>query len=229
MSDDIAIQRSVLAEQVEDRLLQGILAGRYQPNSRIVETRVARELGVSQAPVREALRALEALGLVEISPFQGARVRRPSLDELLEAFVVRCELECLAARLAVPRLSEADLAEFAELQATMEAAAARGDRHESALADSAFHTRLVEQSGSRTLIRTWGTVEPFSRTYITIASAKEGPGWTTHLHKSVLDSLRARDAVGVQAAIRHHFDEAADMLRAGWDASDDGLEAAVAS
>jgi DNA-binding GntR family transcriptional regulator len=220
MPDDISIQRSVLAEQVEDRLLQGILDGRYPPDSRIVETRVARDLGVSQAPVREALRALEALGLVEISPFQGARVRRPSLDELLEAFVVRCELECLAARLAVPRLTEPDLAEFASLQAAMEAAALAGDRHEAARADSAFHTRLIRQSGSITLERTWGTVEPFSRTYITIASAKEGPGWTTHLHASVLDALRARDVDGVQQALRHHFDEAAGMLRTGWDAPD---------
>ncbi|MHB8959808.1 MAG: GntR family transcriptional regulator [Candidatus Limnocylindrales bacterium] len=218
MPDDISIQRSVLAEQVEDRLLRGILDGRFPPDTRIVETRVARELGVSQAPVREALRALEALGLVEILPFQGARVRRPSLDELLEAFVVRCELECLAARLAVPRLTEADLVEFADLQAHMEAAAVAGDRHEAARADSAFHTRLIRQSGSTTLERTWGTVEPFSRTYITIASAKEGPGWTTHLHRAVLNSLRARDVEGIQAALRHHFDEAAGMLRAGWEA-----------
>ena len=216
MPDDNSIQRSVLAEQVEDRLLQGILSGRFPPDSRIVETRVARELGVSQAPVREALRALEALGLVSISPFQGARVRRPSLAELLAAFVVRCELECLAARLAVPRLTEPDLAEFAELQGAMEAAARSGDRHEAARADSVFHSRLVRQSGSRTLERTWGTVEPFSRTYITLVAAKEGPGWTTHLHRAVLDALRARDAEGVQVALRHHFDEAAGMLRAGW-------------
>jgi DNA-binding GntR family transcriptional regulator len=227
MPDDISIQRSVLAEQVEDRLLQGILNGRFPPHSRIVETRVARELGVSQAPVREALRALEALGLVEILPFQGARVRRPSLTELLEAFVVRCELECLAARLAVPRLTDADIAEFAELQAAMEAAAQSGDRHEAARADSALHARLVRQAGSQTLERTWGTVEPFSRTYITIASAREGPGWTTHLHRPVLDALRAGDADGVQEALRHHFDEAAGMLRAGWE-SPEAAEAAPA-
>ena len=56
MTDDRAISRSVLAEQVKDRLLQDILAGRYPSDARIVETRVARELGTSQAPVREALR-----------------------------------------------------------------------------------------------------------------------------------------------------------------------------
>ena len=72
------IPRSVLADQVKERLLEGILTGHYPPDSRIVETQVARELGTSQAPVREALRGLEALGVVEITPFRGARVRRPS-------------------------------------------------------------------------------------------------------------------------------------------------------
>jgi DNA-binding GntR family transcriptional regulator len=68
MSEDRAISRSVLADQVKDHLLQDILSGRYPPHSRIVEPRVARDLGSSQAPVREALRGLEALGLVEILP-----------------------------------------------------------------------------------------------------------------------------------------------------------------
>ncbi|MER3417837.1 MAG: hypothetical protein C4343_01700 [Chloroflexota bacterium] len=93
------LSRQVLAEQVRDRLLEGILNGRYPPDSRIVETRVAKELGTSQAPVREALRSLEALGVVEISPFRGARVRRPTRRELLDAYVVRSSLEALAARL----------------------------------------------------------------------------------------------------------------------------------
>ena len=60
------VARSVLSEQVKDRLLQEILSGRYPPETRIVATRVARELGTSQAPVREALRALEAIGVIEI-------------------------------------------------------------------------------------------------------------------------------------------------------------------
>jgi DNA-binding GntR family transcriptional regulator len=223
MSDDTSITRSVLAEQVEDRLLQGILSGRYPPDSRIVETRVAKELGVSQAPVREALRSLEALGLVEILAFQGARVRRPSLTELLEAFVVRTELECLAVRLGVPRMTDDDVAALGELQASLETAAANGDRHEAAAHDAAFHARLVRLSGSRALERTWGAVEPFSRTYITLASATEGPRWTTDIHRSVMDAIRARDVDAVQAALRHHFDEAAAQLETGWPAASAAL------
>src|SRR5512141_542083 len=100
MAREPAISRSALSDQVKGRLLQAILDGRYPPGARIVETRVARELGTSQTPVREALRDLEALGLIETSAFRGARVRHPSAEELLEAFAVRAQLESLGARLA---------------------------------------------------------------------------------------------------------------------------------
>ena len=60
-----ALSRSVLADQVKERILEGILSGHYPPDSRIVETQVARELGTSQAPVREALRGLEEGALAD--------------------------------------------------------------------------------------------------------------------------------------------------------------------
>jgi len=107
------LSRNLLADQVKDRLLEAILSGEYLPDSRIVETQIARELNTSQAPVREALRALEALGVVEITPFKGARVRRPARREILEAYAVRSALESLGAQLAVPRLTDADLSELA--------------------------------------------------------------------------------------------------------------------
>ena len=71
MSADTQISRAVLSDTVKDRLLEAILDGRYPPGSRIVETRAAREFGTSQAPVREALRDLEALGVVEIARLPG--------------------------------------------------------------------------------------------------------------------------------------------------------------
>ena len=110
MSDPRPLSRRVLADQVKERLLEDILSGRHAPDSRIVETAVAKELGTSQAPVREALRGLEALGVVEITPFRGARVRRPSRRDIIEAYAVRTSLEVLAARLAVPRIVKADKA-----------------------------------------------------------------------------------------------------------------------
>ncbi|MFH0751545.1 MAG: GntR family transcriptional regulator [Chloroflexota bacterium] len=217
MPTDSAVSRSVLAEQVKDRLLQDILAGRYPPHSRIVETRVARELGTSQAPVREALRGLEALGVVEILPFRGARVRRPSTSELLEAYAVRAELEALGARLGVPRMTDADLADLEALGEEMQRAAAAGDRHEVAVADARFHARLLALAQNATLERVWRSLEPFSRTYITLVAPGADAHWTADLHLSILRALRTRDPDEVAAALRRHFDEAGAHLAGGWE------------
>jgi DNA-binding GntR family transcriptional regulator len=216
MTDDPAISRSVLAEQIKDRLLRDILAGRYPSHSRIVETRVARELGTSQAPVREALRGLEALGVVEILPFRGARVRHPSKDELLEAYAVRAELEALGARLGVPRMTDADLADIERLLEAMERAADADDRHEVALADAAFHARLIGLARNATLERVWRTLEPYSRTYITLVGPRADSHWTAGLHPAIVAALRTRDSKTVEAALRDHFEQASALLAADW-------------
>lgn len=215
MTDDPSIARGVLADQVKDHLLQAILAGRYPPHSRIVETRVARELGTSQAPVREALRGLEALGVVEILPFRGARVRRPGSDELLEAYGVRAALETLGASLAIPLRNEDDLAQLAALCDRMHEAAAAGEPREVAIADAAFHGRLMAASGNATLERVWRSLEPFSRTYITLVAPGADANWTADLHAPILDAIRSGDPELVVAALQRHFDLAADHLRAG--------------
>jgi DNA-binding GntR family transcriptional regulator len=216
MTVETAISRSVLSEQVKDRLLQAILDGRYPPGARIVETRVAREFGTSQAPVREALRDLEALGVVEVTAFRGARVRRPSARELLEAYAVRSELEALGARLALEAIADADLDELALRLGDMRRAARAGDLHAEAAADAAFHGRIMEAARNETLRRVWQNLEPFSRTYITLVV----PGADRHriadLHDPVLDALRRRDPELVTAAIHHHFSEAGSMFARLW-------------
>jgi DNA-binding GntR family transcriptional regulator len=219
MTDNVSIPRNVLADQVKDRLLQDILSGRFAPHSRIVETRVARELGTSQAPVREALRGLEALGVVEILPFRGARVRQPSVGELLEAYAVRAELESLGARLGVPLMTDADLAELEVLYDGMQSAARAGDGHEVAVLDASFHARMLRLAANATLERVWRSLEPYSRTYITLVGPGSDPQWTANLHRSIIDGLRTREASAVEAALRRHFDEASDHLAAGWEAS----------
>jgi len=216
MAEQGAVSRSVLADEVKDRLLQDILAGRYPPHARIVETTVAKELGISQAPVREALRGLEATGVVEILPFRGARVRRPTTAELLEAISVRAELETLGARLAVPRMSESDLADLLAHGEELRRAAATGDAHALALADAAFHGHIIGLSGNATLRRVWQSLEPFSRTYITAAIPGVDVNWTAALHWPILEALRLRDPELVAEALRQHFDKAGSKIDAGW-------------
>jgi DNA-binding GntR family transcriptional regulator len=216
MPRESEIPRSVLADQVKDRLLQAILEGRYPPGSRIVETRVARECGTSQAPVREALRDLEALGVVEITAFRGARVRRPTRGELLDAFVVRSELESLAARLAAPRMTDADLDELGGYVDEMQQAARSGDVLAETVADATFHGRMMDIAGNATLKRVWAQLEPLSRTYITMTI----PGADRHriadLHPPVLAALRQRNPDAAGDAVCRHFADTAGMLGDLW-------------
>src|SRR5436309_8797990 len=158
-----AVSRPTLRDQIKDALLQRILQGTYAPGERIVEIRVAHEFGVSQAPVREALRELEILRLIESEPFRGARVRGMRPEEIAEIYPVRAALEEVAARAAAPRLA-GRVQPLADEIEGMRAAAADGDLHRFVAHDVAFHRRAVAASGNRTLIDRWDTLHIDTRT-----------------------------------------------------------------
>ncbi len=226
MTDEAGITRSVLSEQVKGRLLQAILDGRYPPGARIVETRVAKEFGTSQAPVREALRDLEALGVVETAPFKGARVRRPSIEELLEAFEVRAILEGHGAVLAMENLNGDDLGRLAELTEEMHAAAEDSDPYREATADTQFHRIIMHHSGNATLERVWSTLEPFLRTYITIVSPGVDRRAVADRHLPIIEALRRQNPDLIEEAFRVHFEEAAMALAEVWPHHEGGTDAA---
>ena len=206
------LARSVLSGQVKDRLLQWILEGELAPGARIIETRVARQLGTSQAPVREALRDLTTLGLVEMHPYRGARVRQPSADELIEAMEVRGELEAIAARQAASSIDGPTLENMRQLLDAMRASAARGDAHQQARQNSQFHNCVIAASGNQTIQRLWSMLEPFARTYLTASLPGADLHWLAERHVAILDALTARDAERAAAAMRAHAREAEEQL-----------------
>jgi DNA-binding GntR family transcriptional regulator len=205
--------RSNLREQIKDVILQRILDGDYQPGARLVETRIAQELGVSQAPVREALRDLEQLGCIVHEPFRGCSVRAFSAQELIEAFPVRAALEALAARLAAERIGEGELLRLAELLETMRNAADRGDAHDQSRANASFHATIVRAAHNATLERQWSFLEPFSRTYISVSQPGLDLRALSDRHVPILEALRARDGDAAAAAMHRHLMEAAELLR----------------
>lgn len=205
--------RSNLREQIKDVILQRILDGEYPPGARLVETRIAQELGVSQAPVREALRDLEQLGCIVHEPFRGCSVRAFSAQELIEAFPVRAALEALAARLAAERITEDELLRLAELLETMRAAAGRGDAHDQSRANASFHATIVRAARNATLERQWSFLEPFSRTYISVSQPGLDLRALSDRHVPILEALRARDGDTAADAMHRHLMEAAELLR----------------
>jgi DNA-binding GntR family transcriptional regulator len=211
-SDPVA--RNVLSEQVKDRILYWILEGELAPGSRIIETRVAKQLGVSQAPVREALRDLATLGLVEMKPYRGASVRKPSKADLVEAMEVRAELEALAARIAAERITEEYLDELRRLVAEMHELIEKGDAHAHAVKHTQFHETVLRASGNKTLHRTWSMLEPYACTYVTILVPGMDLNQLGGVHRDILNALEAGDPDRASGAMRHHAREAERLVMA---------------
>ncbi len=104
--------RARLVEKVVRQLSRDIMAGIYPPGGRIREPEVSERLGISRAPVREALRILEHEGMIEVTPWRGARVINPSPEEIADLFDLLAAVEGVVARLAVRHASDADLARY---------------------------------------------------------------------------------------------------------------------
>jgi DNA-binding GntR family transcriptional regulator len=191
-------------DQIKDVLLERILNGVLQPGERIVETRLARELGVSQGPVREALRELESLRLVVSEPFVGVRVRAVTPEELGEIYPVRSGLEEVAARTAPARLGGDVRALEREIEA-MRRIAATGETHAFMLRDVGFHRLIVEASGNRTLLELWTSLHVEARSMITVIRHGDLDA-IAESHVPILEAVRARDAERTAAALREHFE-----------------------
>lgn len=206
------IERTVLREQVKDILLQRIASGALQPGERLVETRIASELGTSQAPVREALRDLELLRMVESEPFRGARVRAFGDEELLEVYPVRAALEELAAKEATKRLGgEVEVLERA-LDAMREAAR-RGDLSALVRHDIAFHREMVEAAGNAVLEQSWKSLGVEGRITISLYGTYVEPSDAAEKHVPILEAIRAGKPAAAGREARRHVEEFARIAR----------------
>ena len=209
-----AVTRTVLREQVKEHLLERILAGEFRPGDRLVETRIAQELGTSQAPVREALRDLEVLRFVESEPFRGARVRAITAAELAEIYPVRAAVEELAARAAATRL-DGDVDELAAELSAMRAAADDGDLHALVEHDVRFHRLIVEASGNSILNEVWQSLRVEARTIIAALTTGIDHHELAGTHEPVLAALAERDPEQAGLAARRHIEEFGELVLRG--------------
>ncbi|ALC23623.1 GntR family transcriptional regulator [Streptomyces pristinaespiralis] len=143
-----------LRDQIREHIVEGIVSGRWKPGERIVERRIATELEVSQTPVREALRELESLRLIESAPNKGVRVRNLTAADLEESYPVRAGLEQIAAELAAGRLAE-DCTTLEPHVSALYEADRTGDSAGQVRHTVAFHRELVRAAGNGVLLHTW--------------------------------------------------------------------------
>jgi DNA-binding GntR family transcriptional regulator len=208
------LERRVFREEIREKLIEDILNGRLAPGSRIVETRIAQQFGVSQGPVREALRDLELFGFVVSSPFRGTQVRQISTDDLLEIYPIRAALEGVAARSATLALDDDMVRQLEDSLEAMRRAAARGDAHAQAGADAAFHHIIIKAAGNRMLEHVWQSMRLSITTCVTYAVTHRSLDEITERHVPLLEALRSRDPNVAEAEIRKHIEEPGEWIRA---------------
>jgi DNA-binding GntR family transcriptional regulator len=224
---DVMIGGELLSASIKRLLLDRIMHGHYKPGERIVELQVAKELGTSQSPVREALRDLAAIGIVTIHSRKGARVRLPTSKELSDISLVRSEIDALAATLATPLMDEATLGTLREAYAEMEEHHASGDHVAMTQADARFHRIIAQTSSNQAITHVFDQLEPFARTFITLTLPTADVGSIIAEHRRILRALEKGEAalaakhardhqLNVSALFRDHFEiGAADATAAG--------------
>ncbi|RDD84022.1 GntR family transcriptional regulator [Streptomyces parvulus] len=216
----------VLSDRLVDELQRRILSGSIPVGSWLRHSMIADEFGVSRTPVREALRVLNARGIVSIVKNRGARVNGLSSRDIRELGEIRGELEGLAASLAVHRIDDEQLAQMQDAVRDFEEAIegyvadpARSRSEEANIrwseANEAFHGAILRASGNRQLLV---SIEDISRRLPRNSSYAVYSGNSRLLrrnadeHRVVLDAILARDEKKARTAMVKHIRSASDAL-----------------
>ena len=200
-----SVKRLPLRHQIKEAIIERIIGGRLRSGDRLVEMKIAAEFGTSQAPVREALRELEAIGFLSSTPHRGAFVRDFWRQGLREFYAVRGALEEAATRQAIP-MAATDLAKLeAELEA-MHAAALAKDLDAIAAHSVAFHEVIVKAARNELLYTVWKSLCIETRTTVTLLAAGENLLALADSHRELIDTIRSGDVEAACRAARIHQD-----------------------
>ncbi|MDQ4072566.1 MAG: GntR family transcriptional regulator [Actinomycetota bacterium] len=201
---------------------EAIVDGRLTPGQRLKEEELARELGMSRTPVREALLLLQSEGLVESIPRRGATVRSYAADDLDDMYQLRAVLEGYAARRAATRISRDDIARLEESCARFDRLRTEDGLRDLVKENLLFHNVILDAAGSDRLV-------PLVRKVIELPLVYRSFSWyspeqkliSQHYHRQLTRALAAGDAKRAEMIMTEHVLEARDFLLAQL-AADDG-------
>ncbi|MEV0400115.1 GntR family transcriptional regulator [Actinoallomurus sp. NPDC050550] len=203
------VQGYVLAE-----VRKLIISGELKPGRPIRQELLAERFGVSRVPLREALKILEGEGQVVHRPHHGYMVTELSLSDLLEVYHIRGLLESEAARLAVEKVSDADIEQIVAAQREVEAASARGDLPAMTAANRRLHFSILEASRMPRLVRMirslWDSTDPYRSVYYNAPTNRE---LVEREHAGIVDAVRDRDGDRLVKLLAEHRDHAVEALR----------------
>jgi DNA-binding GntR family transcriptional regulator len=217
----------VAVDDLAALLQERILSGAIPPGTWLRQERLAAEFGVSRTPVREALRALQAQGTVEVVPNRGALVRGPTLRDIREAYAVRAELEGYAAELATGWVRDDQLRRMHEAEAMFERSAAEateieGDGRSGAIeppewsrANDLFHETILEAAGNERLRETVRALHrsfPRNITWTALSGSRRLLQENIDQHRAIADAIARRDPAAARTAMTGHVRRSGELV-----------------
>lgn len=200
-------RRIPFSRQVADSLRDMIISGEIPAGGRVLERALCERLKVSRTPLREALKLLEAEGLVEISQNKGARIMLFTPMEAMNLFEVLAGLESLAAEIAATRISDADLTRMEHMHERMRAHYERGEKGEYFALNGAIHEMIVRCAGNPVLVATYAGLMLRARrgNYMAILDPSRWEEAVSE-HTAIIEAFRARDPERARLIWRRHLD-----------------------
>jgi len=201
------VQQSTTADSALRAVRNAILDGSFPAGSQLRETQIAAELGISRAPLREALHRLEQESLVERIPYRGAYVAEVSSRTAIEIASLRTMLEPYAVERALPALAGPDgLAELVEAVETLGSRTDEGDRAGSIEAHLAVHRALYRASGNQVLLEAWNTWESQLRLFFAFDhQAFPELSNLAESHRALLVTIQSGDIRKIRHEIARHI------------------------
>jgi DNA-binding GntR family transcriptional regulator len=222
MMDEVSnnqIDRRQLRERVLDRLRALILNGELRPGEFIRQQHIAKLFGVSQMPVREALKELAAEGLVENIPYRGVRVVQYSFDDIDDLFALRSFLEGRTAKAGASRITEEEVDCLVALAEKMKVAIASKQEAVYRSINRQFHQTIYRISGSYFLIQTldklWSTYPtmlPGNLSQTIIQPITSGNERDNEEHFAIIEALKKHDSEKVENLMKDHIQNAGNEL-----------------
>ena len=205
-----AIEKGTLRRRIRAYIQEQIAMGRYRAGDRIVETQLAKELNVSQAPVREAILELSAMGLLEERPYSGTFVRSLTAADIEDVYNTRAFIDEYAAKLAAKRITDEQLEAMEKLLQRMDTAK---NIHEFVEMDMLFHAMVVDAAGSAALKRMWEGLRLVEWTGLSAAATKNTLPELAKQHWQIYEMLKKHADHTVGAYVFLHIKNFGDELQ----------------
>jgi len=206
-TDTETLPRVVLSDHIKDIIVNEILKGELKPGERVVENSLARRLGVSQAPVRDAIRDLVFMGFLQSEAYKGTTVRNFSQEDLNEVYLVRAALESLAARLAASRMTEADVKTLRKILDKMINEARKHNLQKTTRLNNEFHETILQISGNKLLYNRWKSMEFGYWTLVTAHMSGQDLEVLALRHEELLESLSSKNPRKAKQAMQRHLED----------------------